>query len=66
MSTEGAGPCHCEASVYLFGKLWAVREVPEDWKKANVTPVFKKGKKENPRDLVSEKMTEQILLEAIS
>jgi len=22
--------------------------VPEDWKKANVTPVFKKGKKEDP------------------
>ncbi|GAB0197929.1 mitochondrial enolase superfamily member 1 [Grus japonensis] len=25
-------------------------EVPEDWRKANVTPVFKKGKKEDPEN----------------
>ncbi|GAB0178104.1 mitochondrial enolase superfamily member 1 [Grus japonensis] len=28
-------------------RLWRTREVPEDWRKANVTPVFKKGKKED-------------------
>jgi len=26
-------------------------EVPEDWRKANITAVFKKGKKEDPRKL---------------
>ncbi|KGL73555.1 hypothetical protein N309_03907, partial [Tinamus guttatus] len=32
----------------IFERSWRTREVPEDWKKANVTPVFKKGKKEDP------------------
>lgn len=31
-----------------FERSWASGEVPEDWKKENVTPVFKKGKKEIP------------------
>lgn len=31
----------------IFGKLWGMGEVLEDWRKANVTPVFKKGKKED-------------------
>ena len=30
----------------IFHKLWGMGEVPEDWRKPNVTPVFKKGKKE--------------------
>ncbi|GAB0204482.1 mitochondrial enolase superfamily member 1 [Grus japonensis] len=29
-------------------RSWRTGEVPEDWRKANVTLVFKKGKKENP------------------
>ncbi|TRZ07418.1 hypothetical protein HGM15179_019687 [Zosterops borbonicus] len=33
--------------VIIFDKLWRSGEVPEDWKKANVTLVFKKGKKED-------------------
>ncbi|KGL79133.1 RNA-directed DNA polymerase from mobile element jockey, partial [Tinamus guttatus] len=32
----------------IFERSWRRGEVPEDWKKANVTPVFKKGKKEDP------------------
>ncbi|KFP72635.1 hypothetical protein N311_05764, partial [Apaloderma vittatum] len=32
----------------IFVKSWATGDVPEDWRKVNVTPVFKKGKKEDP------------------
>ncbi|KGL75503.1 RNA-directed DNA polymerase from mobile element jockey, partial [Tinamus guttatus] len=32
----------------IFERSWRTGEVPEDWKKANVTPVFKNGKKEDP------------------
>ena len=46
--------------------------MPEDWKKANVTPVYKKGLKEDPGNhkpisltSVSEKVMELIVLEAI-
>ena len=28
-------------------RSWSTGEVPEDWRKANVTPGFKKGKKED-------------------
>jgi len=47
--------------------------VPEDWRKANVTPVFQKGKKEDPGNyrLVSltsipGKVTERLILNVIS
>ncbi|KFU90974.1 hypothetical protein M959_14491, partial [Chaetura pelagica] len=30
-----------------FGKSWGTEEMAEDWRKANVTPVFKKGNKED-------------------
>ncbi|KGL73655.1 hypothetical protein N309_10427, partial [Tinamus guttatus] len=32
----------------IFERSWRTEEVPEGWKKASVTPVFKKGKKEDP------------------
>ncbi|KAK4833027.1 hypothetical protein QYF61_027409 [Mycteria americana] len=32
----------------IFERSWQVREVSEAWKKPNVTPIFKKGKKEDP------------------
>jgi len=55
-----------------FERSWRTGEVPEDWRKASVTPVFKKGKKEDPGNyrLVSltsipGKVMEQLILEAI-
>jgi len=32
----------------LFKRSWRTGEVSEDWRKANVTPIFKKGQKEDP------------------
>ncbi|KFV78878.1 hypothetical protein N308_07568, partial [Struthio camelus australis] len=32
----------------ILERSWRSGEVPEDWKKANVTPVFKKSKEEEP------------------
>ncbi|PKU46726.1 rna-directed dna polymerase from mobile element hypothetical protein [Limosa lapponica baueri] len=32
----------------IFEKSWRTGEVLEDWRKANITPVYKKGKKEDP------------------
>jgi len=56
----------------IFERSWRTGEVPEDWRKANVTLIFKKGKKEAPGNhrLVSltsipGKMMEQLILEVI-
>ncbi|GAB0181915.1 mitochondrial enolase superfamily member 1 [Grus japonensis] len=32
----------------IFEKMWRSGDIPEDWKKANVTPIYKKGLKEDP------------------
>jgi len=32
----------------IFERRWRTGEVPEDWRKASVTPVFKRGKQEDP------------------
>ncbi|KFQ20405.1 hypothetical protein N331_02194, partial [Merops nubicus] len=32
----------------IFEKSWQSGEVPRDWKKGNIVPIFKKGKKEEP------------------
>lgn len=33
----------------ILERSWQSGEVPEDWKKANVTPAFKKGREGGPR-----------------
>ncbi|KAJ7415266.1 rna-directed dna polymerase from mobile element jockey-like [Pitangus sulphuratus] len=34
----------------IFEQSWEYGEAPDDWKLANVAPIFKKGKKEDPRN----------------
>ena len=57
----------------IFERSWRRGEVPEDWRKASVIPVFKKGKKADPENyrLVSltsipGKVMEQLILEVIN
>lgn len=56
-----------------FDRSWRMGEIPEDWKKANVTSVFKQDKKEEPGNYtpisinsVPEKVMGHIILDAIS
>jgi len=56
----------------VFERSWRTGEVPEDWRKASVTPIFKKGKNEDPGNYrlvsltsISGNMMEQLILEVI-
>ena len=62
-----------ESLSVIFDRSWRTEEVPEDQKIADVTPVFGKGKKEDPgnsRPLsltsVPGKVMEQLVLDTIS
>ncbi|PKU29605.1 rna-directed dna polymerase from mobile element jockey- hypothetical protein [Limosa lapponica baueri] len=57
----------------IYERSWRTGEVPEDWRKANITPVYKKGKKEDPGNYrpisltsVPWKIMERLVLEVIS
>ncbi|KAK4832424.1 hypothetical protein QYF61_023103 [Mycteria americana] len=56
----------------IYQQSWLTGEVPADWRLANVTPIFKKGRKEDPGNYrpvsltsVPGKLMEQIILSAI-
>jgi len=56
----------------IFGRSWRTREVCKDWRKAKVTSVFKKGKKEDPGNYrpvsltsIPGKVTEHLILDTI-
>ncbi|CAM4486392.1 unnamed protein product [Caretta caretta] len=61
-----------EPLAIIFENTWRSGEVPDDWKKANVVPIFKKEKKEDPGNYrpvsftsVPGKIMEQVLKESI-
>jgi len=53
----------------IFERSWRAGEVPQDWRKSNVAPVLKRGKKEDPGNYrlarftsIPGKMMEQLIL----
>ncbi|KAK4828536.1 hypothetical protein QYF61_027212 [Mycteria americana] len=57
----------------IYQQSWLTGEVPVDWRLANVTPIFKKGRKEDPGNYrpvsltsVPGKLVEQIILSPIT
>ncbi|GAB0179825.1 mitochondrial enolase superfamily member 1 [Grus japonensis] len=57
----------------IFERSWRAGEVPEDWRKTNVTLVFKKGKKEDLGDYrpvsltsIPGKMMEELIVDVVN
>ncbi|KFP30659.1 RNA-directed DNA polymerase from mobile element jockey, partial [Colius striatus] len=57
----------------IFEQSWRTGHVPEDWRKANVTPVFKKGRKDDPGNYrpvsltsIPGKVMEQLILNIVT
>ena len=57
----------------VVAKVVAVSKVPSDWKKGNITPIFNKGRKEDPGNYrlmtfmsAPGKTVEQVILEDMS
>ncbi|KFO10397.1 hypothetical protein N312_13118, partial [Balearica regulorum gibbericeps] len=57
----------------IYQQSWLTREVPVDWRLANVTPIYKKGQKEDVGNyrpvrlaLVPGRVMKQIILSAIT
>ncbi|KAJ7424166.1 RNA-directed DNA polymerase from mobile element jockey-like protein [Pitangus sulphuratus] len=70
---ERARKCCAELPSIVFEKLWRTVEVPNYWRKGNVTPVFKKGRKKDLGNyqqigltFIPGKVMEQIILEVIN
>ncbi|XP_073404440.1 uncharacterized protein [Dendrobates tinctorius] len=54
----------------IFENSWRTGEVPEDWRRANVVPIFKKGKKVDPGNYrpvstISDPLSEDLLYKRI-
>ncbi|KFP75099.1 hypothetical protein N311_07134, partial [Apaloderma vittatum] len=57
----------------IYQQSWLTGEVPSDWKLADVTPIYKKGQKDDPGNyrpdsltLVPGKLMEQIVLSCMT
>ncbi|KFP74986.1 hypothetical protein N311_05057, partial [Apaloderma vittatum] len=57
---------------FIYQQSWLTGEIPADWKTANTTPIYKKGKKDGPGNYspvsltsVPGKLMEQIILSSI-
>ncbi|GAB0204034.1 mitochondrial enolase superfamily member 1 [Grus japonensis] len=57
----------------IYQQSWLTGEVPDDWRLANVTPIYKKGRKEDPGNYrpvsltsVPGKIMEQFILSALT